>query len=51
MKTFLIRRRHFDLSATRMGELGGMAVPIESVTVDGAKNDDARRHGGLVGKA
>ncbi len=48
MKTFLIRRRHFDLSATRMVEQGSASDLEGSVTVDRAKYNDMQRHGGLV---
>ena len=50
MKTFFMRRRDRDLSATRMGEPSVLDNCKFSVLVDGAEYDDAQRHGRLVVK-
>jgi hypothetical protein len=50
MKTFFMRRRDRDLSATRMGWPLLLSNCESSVLVDEAEYDDARRHGRLVAK-
>ncbi len=50
MKTFFMRRRDRDLSATQMGEPSVLDNWEFSVLVDGAEYDDTRRHGCLVVK-
>ncbi len=51
MKTFFVRRRDLDLSATQMGEPIKVSKCKFSVLVDGAEYDDARIHGRLVVKS